>query len=82
MHFLFVSVEDDDEVSIFQRDPTLYPKKYKELLEESVALDVKLFHTLFTIVKGTYLNLITDLTGKYGRYTFAHDVETHQFAIV
>ena len=65
------SMADDDEVSIFQRDPALYPTKYKDLIEESVKLDVMLFHTLFTIVKGTYLNLTTDLTGQYGRYTFA-----------
>ena len=63
--------EDDEEISVFQRDPTLFPRKYQDLLEESVELDVLLFHTLFTIVKGNYLALITDLNGDYGRYTFA-----------
>ena len=65
------STDDDDEISTFRMDPTLYPRKYKDLLETSVELDVLLFHTLFTIVKGSYLALITDLNGHYGRYSFA-----------
>ena len=28
-------------------------------------------NTLFTIIEGTYLHLIEDLTGEYARYTFA-----------
>ena len=38
---------------------------------EAQALDKALFHTLFTIVQGTYLDLITDITGEHARYTFA-----------
>ena len=47
------------------------PFRYSDLSPTSVALDKHLFHVLFTIVKGSYLNLITDLTGTYTRYTFA-----------
>ena len=47
------------------------PKKYSDLTRDSVDLDCRLFHVLFTIVKGSYRHLITDLTGLYARYTFA-----------
>ena len=57
------------EVSI--NDPSEYPKAYYQLSSESQALDKALFHTLFTIVQGSYLDLITDLTGENARYTFA-----------
>ena len=52
------------EVSI--NDPSEYPKAYYQLSSESQALDKALFHTLFTIVQGSYLDLITDLTGENG----------------
>ena len=42
-----------------------------DLSPEAQALDKALFHTLFTIVQGTYLDLITDLYGEHARYTFA-----------
>ncbi len=52
-------------------DPSMHPKAYYELTTESQALDKALFQTLFTIVQGSYLDLITDLTGENARYTFA-----------
>ena len=52
-------------------DPSEHPKAYYQLSPESQALDKALFHTLFTIVQGSYLDLITDLTGENARYTFA-----------
>ena len=61
--------ESEAEVTI--NDPSEYPKAYYELSPESQALDKALFHTLFTIVQGSYLDLITDLTGENARYTFA-----------
>ena len=47
------------------------PQSYSDLDEDSVRLDKHLFHVLFTIVKGSMLSLIADLTGDYARYTFA-----------
>ena len=47
------------------------PEAYYQLHPDSMALDKMLFHTLFTIVQGPYLDLITDLTGDNARYTFA-----------
>ena len=47
------------------------PSAYHQLHGDSMALDKTLFHTLFTIVQGPYLDLITDLTGDNARYTFA-----------
>ena len=61
--------ESEAEVTI--NDPSEYPKAYYQLSPESQALDKALFHTLFTIVQGSYLDLITDLTGENARYTFA-----------
>ena len=52
-------------------DLSLYPQHYYDIPEESQELDAALFHTLFTIVQGPYLDVITDLTGDYARYTFA-----------
>ena len=46
-------------------------EKYYQLSESSQKLDKMLFQTLFTIVKGPMLDLITDLTGENARYTFA-----------
>lgn len=47
------------------------PQKYTDLDEDSIRLDKGLFNTLFTIIEGTYLHLIEDLTDEYARYTFA-----------
>ena len=47
------------------------PQKYTDLDEDSIRLDKGLFNTLFTIIEGTYLHLIEDLTGKHACYTFA-----------
>ena len=59
------------EVAVSTEDPQEFPSKYSDLSYESQELDQHLFHTLLTIVKGTFLLLITDLTGDYARYTFA-----------
>ncbi len=61
--------EEADEATI--DDPADHPKNYYDLSPDSQALDKALFHTLFTIVQGTYLDLITDLYGEHARYTFA-----------
>ena len=61
--------EESEEVST--DDPSLYPKAYYDLSPEAQALDKALFQTLFTIVQGSYLDLITDLNGENARYTFA-----------
>ena len=61
--------EETEEVST--DDPSLYPKAYYDLSPEAQALDKALFQTLFTIVQGSYLDLITDLNGENARYTFA-----------
>jgi len=45
--------------------------KYSSLSEEAIRLDKSLFHVLFTIVSGTYLVVISDLTGQFARYTCA-----------
>ena len=60
---------EEEEVSI--DGPSLHPKAYWDLSPESQALDKALFQTLFTIVQGSYLDLITDLNGENARYTFA-----------
>ena len=59
------------DVAVVPVDPQEFPSKYSDLSQESQELDKQLFHTLLTIVKGTFLMLITDLTGDYARYTFA-----------
>ena len=63
----------EEEVSILDLElpPSINPKKYTDLDEDSIRLDKGLFNTLFTIIEGTYLHLIEDLTGEYARYTFA-----------
>jgi len=63
----------EDEVSVldFELPPSMNPQKYTDLDEDSIRLDKGLFNTLFTIIEGTYLHLIEDLTGEYARYTFA-----------
>ena len=45
--------------------------KYSSLSEEAIRLDKSLFHVLFTIISGTYLVVISDLTGHFARYTCA-----------
>ena len=63
----------EEEVSILDLElpPSINPKKYTDLDEDSIRLDKGLFNTLFTIIEGTYLHLIEDLTSEYARYTFA-----------
>ena len=63
--------DQGSEAEVTINDPSEYPKAYYQLSPESQALDKALFHTLFTIVQGSYLDLITDLTGENARYTFA-----------
>ena len=59
--------EEGGEVTVLRTEKT----KYSDLPEEAVQLDKTLFYTLMTIVRGSYLLLISDLTGEYARYTFA-----------
>ena len=44
---------------------------YADLPDESQALDLLLFQSLYTIVTGPYLSIITDLQGDDARYTYA-----------
>lgn len=44
---------------------------YSDLSDDAVRLDKALYNTLYTIVKGSFLSLLTDLTGDYARYSFA-----------
>ena len=46
-------------------------RKYSSLPQEAQDLDVILFNTLYTIVKGTMKDVIGDLHGPDARYTFA-----------
>ena len=63
--------EDDDDSCDQDEEEEEGPEHYYEIPELSQELDSALFHTLFTIVQGSYLDIITDLTGDYARYTFA-----------
>ena len=46
------------------------PKKYQDLHPDAQRLDRQLFQTLQTIVKGSILSVISQLTGQYACYTF------------
>ena len=56
------------EVAVSTEDPQEFPSKYSDLSYESQELDKQLFHTLLTIVKGTFL-----MQNKYGHIA-AEDV--------
>ena len=65
--------EPDDELE-YEEDHLPEPGRlscYADLPQESQKLDQILFHTLYTIVSGSFLSIITDLQGGYARYTFA-----------
>ena len=47
------------------------PLNLCDLPDESRNLDYTLFHTLYTIIKGSYLTLIADLQGDNARYSLA-----------
>ena len=63
---------DDGDSASTNDAPLTYegPTVYYELDEASKTLDSALFHTLFTIVQGPYLDLITDLMDQCARYSF------------
>ena len=54
-----------------EEDATPRVLNYSDLSAEAVRLDMALYNTLYTIVKGSFLSLLTDLTGDYARYSFA-----------
>jgi hypothetical protein len=62
---------DEQEQELEVQDPELNPNKYQDLSKESQELDKALFQSLLTIVQGSYADLLSDLRGDYGRYTFA-----------
>ena len=53
------SIREEEAAEASSDDPADHPKFYYDLSPEAQALDKALFHTLFTIVQGTYLDLIT-----------------------
>ncbi len=65
------SIPEEEAAEASSDDPSDHPTNYYDLSPDAQALDKALFHTLFTIVQGTYLDLITDLYGESARYTFA-----------
>ena len=54
-----------------EQNTAVYPKKYWHLNAESKTLDVRLFHTIVVIIEGPLRDVVTDLKGKYSRYSYA-----------
>ena len=57
---------DRDAEELYERQK--FPHKYQDLHPDAQLLDRQLFQTLQTIVKGSLLSIISQLTGQYASY--------------